>query len=64
MDVSIDGTINAALALQAANLQQQKNMAMLRQTLDIQAATVTEILQAMPTPAPQGSLGHHVNTYV
>ena len=63
MDASIEGTVSSALALQAAGLQQQKQMTLLRQTLDIQSTTVTEILQSMPQLATEGSVGRNVNTF-
>ena len=64
MSMSIEGTVGTALALENFNAQQSAQMNLLRETLDMQARTVTEIVEAsLPRLASSGMLGTQVNTY-
>lgn len=51
MSNSIEGTVNAALALQNQAMMQQKNNLMLRKALDNQTNLITSLVQG----ATQGS---------
>ncbi|MFT0849382.1 YjfB family protein [Achromobacter sp. F4_2707] len=62
--MSIEATVGAALALENFNAHQSAQMNLLRETLDTQARTVTEIVEAAtPKLATSGHLGTNVNTY-
>lgn len=63
MDMSVEGTVSTALALQSAGVHQQKQMLILKQALDLESTTVTEIMQSLPQLATDGSLGRNINTY-
>ena len=63
MSMSVENTVSTALSLQAATVGQEKQMIMLRKTLDAQTETVNEIMKSMPNLATEGPLGTNVNTY-
>lgn len=63
MSMSVENTVSVALSLQAATAGQEKQMTMLRKTLDIQAQTVSDVMKSMPQLAQEGKLGTNVNTY-
>ncbi|MGE4368145.1 MAG: putative motility protein [Burkholderiaceae bacterium] len=63
MSLSVETTASAALSLQAATLGQEKQMILLRKTLDAQTQMVTDVLKTAPSLATEGSLGTQVNTY-
>ena len=64
MSMSIEATVSTALALENFNTHQSAQMNLLRETLDTQARTVTEIIESsMPRLATSGPLGTQVNTY-
>ena len=63
MSMSVENTVSMALSLQAATAGQEKQMTMLRKSLDIQAQTVTEVMKSMPQLETSGSVGTNVNTY-
>jgi hypothetical protein len=62
-NMSVENTVSMALSMQAATAGQEKQMAILRKSLDIQAQTVNEIMKSMPQLATSGSVGTKVNTY-
>lgn len=63
--MSVESTVAAAVALDNFNIKQAAQMNLLRETLDMQARTVTEIVEsAMPRLATSGTLGTNVNIYV
>lgn len=62
--MSIEATVNAALSLENFNAHQAAQMNLLRETLDMQARTVTAIVEAAtPKLATHGHLGTQINTY-
>ena len=63
MSMSVENTVSMALSLQAATVGQEKQMTMLRKTLDAQTETVSQIMKSMPDLAAEGPLGTKVNTY-
>ncbi len=63
MDATIDSAVSSALSMQGAAVHQQKQMMLLKQALEIESTTVTEIMQTAPQLAQEGSLGRSVNTY-
>lgn len=57
MDMSVEGTVSAALAFQsAAHAENQQNV-LLRKVLDNQAQTITSLVDSMPKLATVGSVG-------
>lgn len=63
--MSIESTVSAALTLENFNAHQSAQLNLLRETLDMQARTVTEIIEAAtPRLATSGHLGTHINAYV
>lgn len=63
MSMSVENTVSVALSLQAATAGQEKQMIMLRKSLDAQTQMVTDIMKTMPQLETSGSLGTNVNTY-
>ena len=63
MSMSVENTVSVALSLQAATAGQEKQMIMLRKSLDAQTQMVTDVLKTAPSLATEGSLGTQVNTY-
>ncbi|HLU78652.1 MAG TPA: YjfB family protein [Burkholderiaceae bacterium] len=62
--MSIEATVSTALTLENFNLHQSAQLNLLRETLDHQARTVTEIIEAAtPRLATSGHLGTQINTY-
>lgn len=62
--MSIEATVSAALSLENFNAHQAAQMNLLRETLDTQARTVTQIMEAAtPRLATSGNLGTQINTY-
>ncbi len=63
MSMSVENTVSVALSLQAATAGQEKQMIMLRKSLDAQTQMVTDIMKTMPQLETSGSVGTNVNTY-
>jgi hypothetical protein len=64
MDMSIEGTVGAALALkQVAAGQEQQNL-LLRKVLDGQADAVATLLNSVPQLATTGAIGTQVHVTV
>ena len=63
MSMSVEATVGAAVALENANVHQQVQMTMLRKTLDMQAQTVTSLIEsAAPKLATHGMVGTQLHT--
>lgn len=63
MSMSVENTVSTALSLQGATLGQEKQMILLRKTLDSQAQAMAQIMESMPKLATEGTLGTKINTY-
>ena len=67
MDISPTAMVNAVVATQQVELEQQVQVSVLKTALDAQATGALALLQAMPAVlplAPNGNLGTQVNLYV
>ena len=62
MSMSVENTVSTALSLQGATLGQEKQMILLRKTLDSQAQAMAQIMESMPKLATEGSVGTNINT--
>lgn len=63
---SIEGTVNAALALKNWTQIQEKDNALLKKVLDNQANTIASLIDSVPTTGPQplatsGSVGTKIH---
>lgn len=64
MDVSPAGLVNAVVQMQQAQTTQQAQILVMKKAMDVQAAGVLALLQAVPASLPlatDGSLGTQVN---
>ncbi len=64
MDVSPAGLVNAVVQMQQAQTTQQAQILVMKKAMDVQAAGVLALLQAVPASLPlatEGSLGTQVN---
>lgn len=67
MDISPTAMVNAVVATQQVELEQQVQVSVLKTALEAQASGALALLQAMPAVmplAPSGNLGTQVNLYV
>lgn len=65
MNMSVEGAVGAAVAMQDAQLTQNVQMLVLKKSLDMQAAAMVSLVQSipqMPKLATQGAVGTNVNT--
>lgn len=68
MDVAASNAVSTALYMNQAQTAEQAQMQLFKQSLDMQAEEVTEVLAsggagAEPDLAQEGSVGTQVNTY-
>lgn len=65
MDVSANGVAQAMQAQQQADLQDKVQLSMLKKSLDQQAQTARQLLDAVPAPQPalanSGALGRTIH---
>lgn len=57
MDMSVEGTVSAALAFKGAALAENQQNVLLRKVLDSQAQTIASLVDSMPKLATVGSVG-------
>lgn len=65
MDTSVNATVGMAMALQQFNAGQQAQMSMLKESLDTQAAQVSQIMESVAPKdslASTGTVGTRINT--
>lgn len=65
MEISANGAVNAALAQQEQNTQQQVQVSVLKKAIDMQSQAALSLIENLPQvsqPTPVGSLGHNVDT--
>ncbi|MGM0831357.1 putative motility protein [Halomonas qinghailakensis] len=68
MDVAVSNAVSTALYMNQAQSAEQAQMQIFKQSLDMQAQQVSEVLAsanmgAQPDLAQEGSVGTQVNTY-
>jgi hypothetical protein len=66
MDVSAAAMVNATLQMQQAQTVQQGQIAVFKKSMDIEAASVAQLIQSIPQPpalATSGNLGTQLNVY-
>ncbi|MCM2971764.1 MULTISPECIES: YjfB family protein [Larsenimonas] len=66
MDSSINAMVNASVALQQHNATQDAQAGLLKKSLDSQAASVDQLMEAVapqPQLATSGDVGTNINTY-
>jgi len=66
MDMSVEGAVSTALAMQSMKVAQDAQLLVLKKSLDAQAAALGGLVQAiprMPQLAQHGTLGTNVNTF-
>ena len=63
MSISVEGMASAALAMQQQQLAQNIQTTVLKKALDAESSTTTQLLQAMPQLATEGTLGTRIDTY-
>lgn len=66
MDVSAAALVNATLQMQQAQTVQQGQIAVFKKSMDIEAASVAQLIQSIPQPpalATSGNLGTRLNVY-
>lgn len=66
MEISANGAVNLAYAMQQANTQQQVQVSMFKKALDVQTQGALALLEALPSPvsSTQGlpaNLGNNIN---
>lgn len=66
MDISANGAVSMALAMQQANTHQQVQVSMFKKALDVQTQGALALLEALPAPTPSNkglpaNLGNHIN---
>lgn len=65
MEISANGAVNMALAMQQANTHQQVQVSMFKKALDTQTQGALALIEALPAvPSNQGlpaNLGNHIN---
>lgn len=57
MDMSVEGTVSAALAIKGAVQAEDQHNVLLRKVLDSQAQTIANLVDSMPKLATVGSVG-------
>lgn len=62
MDMSVQSTVNTALALKDFNTQQDVQATLLKKVLASNAQLVTGLINSVPKLASSGSVGTMVNT--
>jgi hypothetical protein len=66
MDVSAAALVNATLQMQQAQTVQQGQIAVFKKSMDIEAASVAQLIQSIPQPpalATSGNLGTRLNVF-
>jgi hypothetical protein len=66
MDVSAAAMVNATLQMQQAQTVQQGQIAVFKKSMDIEAASVAQLIQSIPQPpalATSGNLGTRLNVF-
>jgi hypothetical protein len=66
MNLDTMATVGNASSAALDTVRGQASLVMLRKTLDLQASSAAQLIQALPQPpalATSGSLGSRVNTY-
>lgn len=66
MEVSAAAMVNATLQMQQAQTVQQGQIAVFKKSMDIEAASVAQLIQSIPQPPPlatSGNLGTRLNVY-
>lgn len=66
MDVSAAAMVNATLQMQQAQTIQQGQIAVFKKSMDIEAASVAQLIQSIPQPpalATSGNLGTRLNVF-
>ena len=66
MDVSAAAMVNATLQMQQAQTVQQGQIAVFKKSMDIEAASVAQLIQSIQQPpalATSGNLGTQLNVY-
>lgn len=66
MDVSAAAMVNATLQMKQAQTVQQGQIAVFKKSMDIEAASVAQLIQSIPQPpalATSGNLGTRLNVY-
>lgn len=68
MDVAVSNAVSTALYMNQAQSAEQAQMQLFKQSLDMQAQQVSEVLASanmgvQPSLAQEGSVGTQVNTY-
>ena len=66
MDVSAAAMVNATLQMQQAQTVQQGQIAVFKRSMDIEAASVAQLIQSIPQPpalATSGNLGTRLNVF-
>ena len=61
--MDVPAIASAATAQAQLNLQQQVDIAVLKKSMDQQAAAAMQMIDALiqPAPSPEGSLGHNLD---
>ena len=66
MDVSAAAMVSATLQMKQAQTVQQGQIAVFKKSMDIEAASVAQLIQSIPQPpalATSGNLGTRLNVY-
>lgn len=66
MDVSAAAMVNATLQMKQAQTVQEGQIAVFKKSMDIQASSVSQLIQSIPQPPPlaaSGNLGTRLNVY-
>lgn len=66
MDVSAAAMVSATLQMQQAQTIQQGQIAVFKKSMDIEAASVAQLIQSIPQPpalASSGNLGTRLNVF-
>ena len=66
MDVSAAAMVSATLQMKQAQTVQQGQIAVFKKSMDIEAASVVQLIQSIPQPpalATSGNLGTRLNVY-
>ena len=63
MDATLSSTVDTALALQGANVNQEIQARVLKKALDAQADTALTLMQSLPVRAVDATLGSRIDTY-
>lgn len=66
MDISAAAMVNATLQMKQAQTVQQGQIAVFKKSMDIEAASVAQLIQSIPQPpalATSGNLGTRLNLF-